>query len=222
MGKQLVVLVVILALLSTLPQGTLGASGPASPSTTSGTEVQVPDYVVGVLMENHGINTTYNCGGDCSYITQLANTYSLAESYSAQAHPSLPNYLALTSGNTWWNSDSLPPGAIHVTNIVDSLEEQGLTWKAYMESYHGGCSNYGSSYSDAHNPFLKYADVYSDPDRCSNVVNAGTDASNSPGPLLTDLASNSAPTFMWLTPNPCHAMHHCSVSTVNSYLTRLV
>ncbi len=173
-------------------------------------------------MENHGINTTYNCGVDCSYITQLANSYSLSESYSAQAHPSLPNYLALTSGNTWWNSDSLPPGALHVTNIVDSLEEQGLTWKAYMESYHGGCSNYGSNYSDAHNPFLKYADIYDDPARCGNVVNAGTDASNSTGPMLTDLASDSAPNFMWLTPNLCHDMHDCSVSTGNSYLARLV
>src|SRR6266849_732566 len=133
MGKHLVVLVVILAMLSTLPQGSLLAHGIASPSTASGPAVQIPEYIVVVLMENHGINTTYNCGVDCSYITQLANTYSLAESYSAQAHPSLPNYLALTSGNTWWNSDSLPPGALHVTNIVDSLEEQGLTWKAYME-----------------------------------------------------------------------------------------
>ena len=222
MGKHLVVLVVILAMLSTLPQGSLLAHGIASPSTASGPAVQVPDYVVVVLMENHGINTTYNCGVDCSYITQLANTYSMAESYSAEAHPSLPNYLALTSGNTWWNNNTLPPGTLHVTNIVDSLEEQGLTWKAYMESYHGGCSNSGSNYSDAHNPFLKYADVYTDPARCANVVNAGTDASNSTGPLLTDLASDSAPNFMWLTPNLCHDMHDCSVSTGNSYLARLV
>ena len=221
MAKHLVVLVVILAMLSMSP-GSLHVHGTVLPSTSSSPAVQIPDYFVVILMENHGINTTYNCGGDCSYITQLANTYSLAESYSALAHPSLPNYLALTSANTWWTNNSLPSGALQVTNIVDSLEEEGLTWKAYMESYHGGCSDYGTSYSSAHNPFLKYADVYYNPDRCANIVSAGTDASNSTEPLLTDLASDSAPNFMWLTPNLCHDMHDCPVSTGNSYLAGLV
>src|SRR6266481_1440516 len=66
MVKHLVVLVVILAMLSTLPQGSLLAHGIASPSTASGPAVQIPEYIVVVLMENHGINTTYNCGVDCS------------------------------------------------------------------------------------------------------------------------------------------------------------
>src|SRR5213594_2154697 len=90
MAKHLVVLVVILAMLSMSP-GSLRAHGTVLPSTSSSPAVQIPDYVVVILMEHHGINTTYNCGGDCSYITQLANTYSLAESYSALAHPSLPS-----------------------------------------------------------------------------------------------------------------------------------
>src|SRR5436309_16049349 len=136
MAKHLVVLVVILAMLSMSP-GSLHVHGAVLPSTSSSPAVQIPGYVVVILMENHGINTTYNCGGDCSYITQLANTYSLAESYSALAHPSLPNSLALTSANTWWTNNSLPSGALQVTYIVASLEEEGLSWKDYVERYHG-------------------------------------------------------------------------------------
>src|SRR5712692_9260595 len=56
------------------------------------------DYVVTIFLENKGINDTYNCGGNCTYITSLANTYGLAESYSALTHPSMANYIGMTSG----------------------------------------------------------------------------------------------------------------------------
>src|SRR5713101_284506 len=101
------------------------------------------DYVVTIVMENHGINATYNCGGNCAYITLLANTYGLAENYSALTHPSMANYIAMTSGGQYGTSDVTPPGSVNATNVVDRLEAAGLTWKAYMESYHGGCSDYG-------------------------------------------------------------------------------
>src|SRR5213594_4343374 len=156
MEKHLVVLVVILAMLSMSP-GSLRAHGTVLPSTSSSPAVQIPDYVVVILMEHHGINTTYNCGGNCSYITQLANTYGLAESYTALTHPSMANYIALTSGGLYGTKDQVPPGSVNATNIVDSLKDQGLTWKAYMESYHGGCSDYGSNYSGEQNPFVRYA-----------------------------------------------------------------
>lgn len=174
-------------------------------------------------MENKGINASYNCGGNCTYITQLANTYGLAESYSALTHPSLHNYIALTSGDLYGTTYPLPPGSLSVTNIVDSLETAGRTWKAYMESYHGGCSDFGSSYSDEHNPFLKYADIYNNPARCANIVNAGSDAGNSStSPLLSDLSSRFAPNYMWLSPNLCHDMHDCSVSEGDAYLANLI
>lgn len=180
------------------------------------------DYVVTILMENHGINDTYNCGASCAYITQLANTYGLAEDYSALTHPSMANYIALTSGGQHGTSNSQPPGSVNVTNVVDSLEAAGLTWKAYMESYHGGCSDFGSNYSDNHDPFVKYTDIYNNPARCARIVNAGNDAGNSSGVFLTDLSSSSAPNYMWLTPNLCNDMHDCSVATGNNYLANLV
>src|SRR6266571_4042619 len=182
------------------------------------------DHVVTILMENHGINDTYNSGGNCSYTTQLANTYGLAEGYSALTHPSMDNYIALTSGSlVSLTNATLPPGSVKAVNIVDSLEASGLTWKAYMEDYHGGCSDNGSQlYADDHNPFVKYADIYDSMARCSRIVNAGSDAGNSSSVFLTDLASPSAPNYMWLTPNLCHDMHSCSVPTGNSYLADLV
>src|SRR5438876_8996576 len=61
------------------------------------------DYIVVIVMENKNLNQTYgnSCVGNCSYITQLANAYGLAENYSGVAHRSLPNYLTLTSGDNY-------------------------------------------------------------------------------------------------------------------------
>jgi phosphatidylinositol-3-phosphatase len=193
------------------------APHPVMASTTSF------DHVVTILMENHGINDTYNCGGNCAYITQLANNYGLAENYSALTHPSMANYIALTSGGQYGTGDVQPPGSVNATNIVDRLEAAGLTWKAYMESYHGGCSDFGSNYSDNHNPFVKYVDIYNNPGRCAKIVNTGNDAGNSSTSLfLSDLSSPSAPNYMWLTPNLCHDMHGCPVSAGDNYLANLV
>ncbi len=198
-------------------------TAPAVASAASTLAIQAPDHIVIILMENHGINATYNCGGNCTYITQLADTYGLAESYSALTHPSLHNYIALTSGDLYGTNDTLRPGSLDVSNIVDSLEGAGKTWKAYMESYHGGCSDSGSNYSINHNPFVKYANIYNNPTRCARIINAGNDAGNSTAsPLLSDLASESAPNYMWLTPNQCHNMHDCPVSVGDNYLASLI
>jgi hypothetical protein len=45
------------------------------------------DYVVVIMLENHGINTTYgsSCMGDCSYFNTLADTNGLAKDYKAEA-----------------------------------------------------------------------------------------------------------------------------------------
>ena len=181
------------------------------------------DYVVTIVMENKHINQTYNCGGNCTYITTLANTYGLAESYSALTHPSMANYIALTSGGQYGTTSVQPPGSVNATNIVDSLESSGLTWKAYMESYHGGCSDYGSLYDDNHDPFVKYADIYNNPARCARIVNTGSDAGNaSTSAFLGDLASPTAPNYMWLTPNILHDMHNSTVADGDSYLANLV
>ena len=181
------------------------------------------EFVVTIVMENKHINETYNCGGNCTYLTTLANTYGLAESYSALTHPSMANYIALTSGGQYGATSVQPPGSINATNIVDRLESSGLTWKAYMESYHGGCSDYGSLYDDNHDPFVKYSDIYNNPTRCARIVSTGNDAGNSTtSVLLSDLSSAIAPNYMWLTPNILHDMHNSTVAEGDAYLANLV
>ena len=75
---------------------------------------------------------------DAPFINGLADHYSLATDYSALYHPSLPNYIALTSGsNQGITDDRSPPSAgyaVNATNIADRIEASGRTWKLYGES----------------------------------------------------------------------------------------
>jgi hypothetical protein len=202
------------------------------------------DYVVTIVMENQGINNTYgsHCSGNCTYITQLANSDGFAMNYSAIGHPSLPNYLALTSGGNYdtvpFDSDCFPQmnGCFtSAPNIVDSITGSGRTWRAYMEDYSGGgCSlaHASSEYVNSHNPFVYYTDIYGNSTRCSRIVNANPGASGFlalPTQLLSDLNSvSTASNYMWLTPNLCDDGHNIcaplnnTVSQQNEYLSVLV
>src|SRR5207302_7396266 len=96
--------------------------------------------------------------------------------------------------------------------VVDS----GRHWKAYMESMPTPCSTTDTSlYVQKHNPFVHYDDVVKDPVRCRHHVVPYTQ-------FATDLAANALPQFVWITPNMCHDMHSCSVSTGDTWLSRVV
>lgn len=201
------------------------------------------DYVVVIVMENNGLNATYGrqCGGDCSYITQLADYYGLALNNSSVAHPSLANYLTLTSAGNYsyqpFLLDCSPTQTgcyVPGVNIVDRVEGSGRTWKAYMEDYPTtGCRIVSSSgyYVNTHNPFLYYQDIRNNTGRCQNIVRANPGSNGYlalPVQLLNDLHSTAPANFMWLTPNLCNSGHDkCAplnneVSQSNQYLSLLV
>ena len=197
------------------------------------------DYVVIVIMENQGLGDVLG-SALAPFMTQLARTYGVATNYTAVNHPSLPNYLALVSGqdfSSWSKSDCSPgPGcsAGSSLNLVDRLESRGLTWKAYMENYPSSCGLQCSPgacftgdsglYAARHNPFAYFDDIVNSTERCNRIVAANSTSSGVPDDaLLSDLSSPStASNLMWLTPNLCNDMHDCPVSTGDNYLSFLV
>lgn len=200
-------------------------------------------YIVAIVLENNGLNATYGaqCLGNCTYITLLANNYGLAMNYSSVAHPSLSNYLTMTSGGNYsyqpFLADCSPTMAgcsLSGKNLVDRLEGSGWTWKAYMEDYTGGgCSLTSTSqyYVNDHNPFVYYNDIVNNTARCARILDANPGSMgylSMPTKLFSDLNSPTAPNFMWLTPNLCNNGHNqCkplnnTVSQTNQYLNRVV
>jgi hypothetical protein len=96
--------------------------------------------------------------------------------------------------------------------IVDQLEDKHMTWKAYMQSipFAGADVEYwptlGSTtyklYAEKHNPFMYFSDIRSSASRMANIV---------PLPQLDyDLANNTVPNFVWISPDQCNDMHGVS------------
>jgi len=135
------------------------------------------------------------------YLNSLATNYGLATQWFAITHPSLPNYLALVSGSTWGVTTDCTSCLRTGTTLVDELSAAGIGWKAYMEDMPSPCYT-GSSYANyvkRHNPFVYFTGILADPAKCGRVVPFTQ--------FAPDLANNTAPPFMWVTPNLCNDMH---------------
>lgn len=166
-----------------------------------------------IMEENQGYAATL---GDCSadpYICSLASGYASANNWYGVYHPSLPNYLAFTSGSTHGcASDSC--GTYSVDNLGNQLTVAGIPWTGYMESMPSACYTGSSSgeYAGKHNPFVHYADVL-DPSCTSHVLPY-------PGPseLVSALRGARPPDFVWITPNLIDDMHDGTVADGNSWL----
>jgi phosphatidylinositol-3-phosphatase len=196
------------------------ASSPTSASTlgtASQPQSRVPrlSHIVIVVMENEELGEIIG-NPAAPYINRLARTGALATAYYAVAHPSLPNYLALTGGSTFGVEEDCTSCHVAGRNLVDDLEAAHISWKAYMQGMPRPCftgPTYGL-YAKKHDPFIYYDDIRANPQRCTHVMPATQ--------LDHDLASGTLPQFAWITPNLCNDMHNCAVATGDRYLADLV
>jgi phospholipase C len=177
---------------------TTSAPAPAVSPTTQPVRVAV------IVMENHGYDQVVGL----PYIRTLASASATLTNYHASSHPSLPNYLALTSGSTWGIGDD----GYHVLpaqDVGDQLTTAGIPWRAYMEGMGSDCKDNEGAYAVKHDPFAYYGG------RCqSSVVPFSA--------LATDLSGPTPPRFIWITPNLCHDMHDCSPALGDAWLRTTV
>lgn len=178
------------------------------------------DHVVIIVDENKPEGSIIGSQSD-PYISKLADTYAVADNYYGVTHPSLPNYLALTSGTTnGISSDCNPPSStceVPSTNIADRLEQAGKTWKEYANSMPLACDAENSgNYAVKHNPFMYYPDISTNKNRCQSHVVPYSQFSK-------DLATTTTlPNYSFITPNLCDDMHDCSVQSGDQWLAQQV
>ena len=220
----IVVLVVVLAsgaaLYGRLRNGRTTLPSEYYQSQPPTAEASTFDRIVIIVEENKPRGEVVG-NSSAPYINKLATTYAQATHYNAVTNPSLPNYIALTSGTTAGiTNDCNPPGPTcraNVLNIADRLEQAHKTWKMYAESMPGSCysSNKGD-YAVKHNPFMYYPDITGHADRCTSHVVPFSQFT----PDLNSAAS--LPDYVLISPNLCNDMHNCSVQTGDSWLARNV
>ena len=102
------------------------------------------------------------------YINSLTRRYGLLTQSFAISHPSLPNYLALTSGSTHGIGSDCTDCSVAGTNIATSSKPRGSrgrrTWRICPRRASPARSSGG--YAKKHNPFAYYTDVTRSPRRC--------------------------------------------------------
>jgi phosphatidylinositol-3-phosphatase len=162
------------------------------------------DHVVWIVMENHSSEQIIGAS-DAPYINGLAAQYGLAANFYAESHPSLPNYVAMTSGSTQGLSDDDDPTAhpLDVPSLFSLLPGGGS--RSLLESMPSNCyrSNAGE-YAVKHNPQAYY-------------TNLGGDCSTYNVPLgdPPDLSAR----FTFITPNLIHDMHDGTVADGDTWLS---
>jgi hypothetical protein len=177
---------------------------------------QVPPFrhVFVIVMENHEYEDVIG-NPAAPYINRLSNEYGLATSAFGVTHPSLPNYMALTGGDTFFTNDCVGCQTA-AANLADRIEASGRTWTAYLEDMPAPCSSTDAGlYVAKHNPFVHYSNITSNAARCSASVVPFSRFS-------TDLSSGRLADFVWISPNLCNDMHDCSVATGDAWLSGVV
>lgn len=173
-------------------------------------------HVFLIVMENREYSEIVG-NAHAPYVNELIDRYGLATDYTAVAHPSEPNYLALFSGSTQGVSDD----GVHDLggkNLADQIEAHQRTWRVFAENVPGGCyrgavardgpDGHGT-YTRKHEPAISFTDVADDPRRCAWIVGLrGFD------PAAADLEL--------IVPNMCHDGHDCSTAQADAFLRRFV
>ncbi len=193
--------------------GNTTAGRPLGVGPASGLPVSTRSHVVIVVIENAEYPEVIG-SPSAPYINSLAGRYGLATHSYAVTHPSLPNYLALTSGSTHGIDSDCTSCSVSAANIVDQLEAAGLTWKAYMEDLPHPCFLGASAggYAKKHDPFAYYVDIASDRARCERIVPFSA--------LSADLRDGTLPAYSFITPNLCDDAHDCPLQEADRFLAR--
>ena len=174
-----------------------------------------------IVMENHSYEEALQ--GD--YTAKLVKQAGVATNYHAITHPSVPNYLAITSGQTWGvDADiyrALPMGVAGPVLVEDSVDAASgqMRRSEFLELLRAEVCRTaedaltGTIYAAAGCPWIDHWFAYYG-GRCpSNVV---------PFSDLSQDLKTTATRFSWIGPDTCHDQHDCSTAAGDDWLRQTV
>ncbi|KAI1263171.1 phosphoesterase family-domain-containing protein [Xylariaceae sp. FL1019] len=188
-------------------------------SPTSDVKGQSFDRFVTIFLENQDFDIAY---GDPN-LKALADQGILLDNYFSVTHPSQPNYVAAGGGST--NGvilDNCHRISADVETIADLLDAGGVSWGLYQEDmpYSGFQGDYvnqengANDYVRKHNPLISYDSVATDVDRLAKSKNFTV--------FESDLAQNTLPQWMFITPNMTNDGHDSDITTAGSWAGRFL
>jgi hypothetical protein len=193
----------------------LRPAGPADrPASRPGARASRPAHLLLVIEENHSFEQIIGSPA-APFLNHLAAHGTLLTDDHAITHPSLPNYVALVSGQTSLHSDCRVCTVAGPT-LVDQLEAHHLSWAAYLEGLPHRCSTVPrqGAYTEAVDPFMHAAGIRNHPSRCDRVLPFRR--------FHADLTSGRLATVTFVMPDLDHEMHSGPVRVADHWLQRLV
>ncbi|MGN6689010.1 MAG: alkaline phosphatase family protein [Actinomycetales bacterium] len=167
-------------------------------------------HVVWIWFENKPSDEVVG-SNDAPYFTQMAARCGAATRYHGVTHPSLPNYIAATSGSTAGIHDDRGPDAhpLPGPSLFQQINDSSREWRSYEDSMPSPCatSNAGD-YAVKHNPAAYYLQIRQ---QCHSW-DVGIAA------LQQDAATGRLPAFAFVTPDMCHDMHSCPIQDGDAWL----
>ena len=166
--------------------------------------------IVEILMENLSYGSVVGNGAMPYVNDTLIPRSMLLTNYDAVAHPSLPNYDALTSGQTDGCGDSCPTDSFAQNSIFGELDVAGDQFGSFDESMPTSCDTSStSSYVPRHNPEVYYTGL------------AGSICTSTDLPL-TSFDFSSPPDFSFVTPNLIDDIHNGTPAQGDAWLSTYV
>ena len=190
-----------------------------SPSPSPTPLIPAFNHIYLIVLENKEYGSIVGAKA-APYENGLIARYGLATAMDAEAHPSEPNYIAMTSGGLqgvtgdgYYN--------LAVPNVFDQIVAAGRTWHVYAQNYPGNCYTgsvasggvdgwgYAGGYARKHNPAISYTSVSRNKALCANITRlAGFN------PAAAD--------FEMIIPNLINDMHSSSVQAGDIFLKAFV
>jgi len=178
-------------------------------------------HVILIMEENHSYSQVM---GPEPYQTSLAKACGVAADYTAISYPSLPNYIALTSGTipaAIAGHDCLPSKTCDSSS--PSIFSQVSSWKVFAESMPGNCSTKNSS-NGLYVPRHTAAPYYTTLQGCAtDDVPLGTTTS---GALVSALSSGDLPEFSLIAPDTTDDAHggceNCADAWLKTWIPKIV
>ena len=202
------------ALTITATGGALTHTAPLSWTISSGTNTGAIQTVFIILMENHNWSSIKGSASAPYINNTLLAQGAHAENYVnlPGIHPSEPNYLWLEAGTNFGVLNDSAPSVNHQSttqHLSTLLQNRGINWKSYQEGITGTTCPLVTSglYAPKHNPMVFFDDVTN----TNSASSANCIAHVRPySELATDLQSNQAARYNFITPDMCNDMHNSS------------
>jgi phospholipase C len=168
-------------------------------------------HIAVIVFENKEFSTVIGSRKMPNF-NRLAEEFTLLTQHYAIRHPSLPNYIAMISGDTFGIDRTCVDCFIDAPSLPDLIESAGLTWKTYQEHMPAPCHKQDTlRYFQKHNPFIYFDNIRLDQERCDQSVVPLEE-------LDADLADGTLPNFIFITPDICNDAHDCGLDVADTWL----